>query len=185
VFGHSGGTDEAPWTIKTDGGIGYSADTRRITAAPQLAHGPTAGGTIQNAAPFEVWYLQLNGGWDHPVHIHFEEGIILRRGGKAPPAWEKYARKDVYRIGPDLHAGDSVEIALQFREFSGTFVEHCHATQHEDNAMLMRWDIDRPGSTLAMPTPMPTWNGVEYTGSAALATYKTGGSKGTTYIPGQ
>ena len=75
-------------------------------------NGPTGGGTIQNDAPYEVWYLQLNGGWDHPVHIHFEEGVILRRGGKAPPAWEKYARKDVYRIGGDLHAGSSVEIAI-------------------------------------------------------------------------
>ena len=185
TFGHSGGTDEQPWTIKTDGGAGYNADMRRITAAPQLSTGPTAGGSVQNESPYEVWYLQLQGGWDHPVHVHFEEGIILRRDGKTPPDWEKWARKDIYRIGPDAHAGSSVEVAFQFREFAGTFVEHCHATQHEDNAMLMRWDIERPGQTLAMPTPMPTWDGVHYTGSAALATFKSGAGTGTTYQLGQ
>ncbi|MDP4299864.1 multicopper oxidase domain-containing protein [Leptothrix discophora] len=180
-FGHSGGTDDQPWTVKTDGGDGYNADMRRISAAPKLSVNPTAGGSVQSDSPYEIWYLELGGGWDHPVHIHFEEGIILRRNGKLPPAWEKYARKDVYRIGGDLHAGSSVEIALQFREFAGTFVEHCHATQHEDNAMLLRWDIERAGQTLAMPTPMPTWDGVHYTGSAALTTFRSGLGTGPTY----
>jgi FtsP/CotA-like multicopper oxidase with cupredoxin domain len=181
TFGHSGGTDEQPWTVKTDGDGGYNADMRRISAAPTLSTGPTDGGTTQKDAPYEVWKLQLQGGWDHPVHIHFEEGIILRRGGKAPPAWETWARKDIYRIGPDLQATDSVEVAVQFREFAGTFVEHCHATQHEDNAMLIRFDVQRPGQVLAMPAPIPTWDGVHYTSVAALPTYKTGDGKGPTY----
>ncbi len=180
-FGHSGGTDDQPWTVKADGGPGNFADMRRISAAPQLANDPTAGGSVQSDAPYEVWTLELGGGWDHPVHIHFEEGIILRRGGHAPPAWETYARKDVYRIGTDFQAGSSVEIAFQFREFAGTFVEHCHATQHEDNAMLLRWDIERKGQTLAMPTPLPTWDGVHYTGSTALTTFRSGLGVGPSY----
>jgi FtsP/CotA-like multicopper oxidase with cupredoxin domain len=181
VFGHSGGTDEQPWTVKTDGGVGYNADMRRISAAPTLSTGPTEGGSVQKDAPYEIWSMQLQGGWDHPVHIHFEEGIILRRGGKKPPAWETWARKDIFRIGPDSHATDNVEVAIQFREFAGTFVEHCHATQHEDNAMLIRFDVNRPGQTLAMPSPIPTWDGVHYTGVAALPTYKTGDAVGPTY----
>ena len=181
TFGHSGGTDEQPWTVKTDGDGGYNADMRRISAAPTLSTGPTDGGTVQKDAPYEVWSLKLQGGWDHPVHIHFEEGIILRRGGKVPPAWETWARKDIYRIGPDAHATDSVEVAVQFREFAGTFVEHCHATQHEDNAMLIRFDVQRPGQTLAMPAPIPTWDGVHYTSVAALPSYKTGDAKGPSY----
>ncbi|MEY2689447.1 MAG: hypothetical protein RL375_3646 [Pseudomonadota bacterium] len=180
-FGHSGGTDEQPWTVKTDTSAGYNADTRRISAAPTLSTGPTIGGTAQKEAPYEVWKINLGGGWDHPVHIHFEEGIILRRGGKAPPAWEVGARKDIYRIGPDNQATDSVEVALQFREFAGTFVEHCHATQHEDNAMLVRWDIEKPGQTKSMPAPIPTWDGVHYTASVAQATYKKGDGVGPTY----
>ena len=95
------------------------------------------------------------------MHVHFEEGQILKRGGKAPPIWEKYARKDVYRIGTLSDSTDSVDIAIRFREFAGTYVEHCHNTQHEDKAMLLRWDIQNPGNTIAIPTPMPDWDGVQ------------------------
>src|SRR5471032_3261424 len=34
-FGRSGGTDSAPWTVKTDGGQGLAADYSRIAAAPK------------------------------------------------------------------------------------------------------------------------------------------------------
>jgi hypothetical protein len=130
-------------------------------------------------AKMEVWKIILGGGWSHPVHIHFEEGVILARGGKAPPLWERWARKDVYRIGPDSDSRDSVELAIHFREFAGTFVEHCHNTTHEDNAMLLRWDLEHAGQFLAMPAPMPTWEGVNYAGSAAVTTFRTGdGTKG-------
>ena len=82
-------TDDKPWVIETDGGKGFSMDPRRLSAAPE-----------KNRSGVEVWRLLNSGTWSHPVHIHFEEGIILRRDGKAPPEWEKWARKDVYRLGP-------------------------------------------------------------------------------------
>jgi FtsP/CotA-like multicopper oxidase with cupredoxin domain len=184
VFGKSGGTDDKPWSVKTDSNSAYAADIRSVSAAPQLVHGPSKGGWKDpngSQGQMEIWYLKLGGGWDHPVHIHFEEGVILRRGGKAPPEWEKWTRKDVYRLGPDSDSRDSVEVAIRFREFAGTYVEHCHNTQHEDNAMLMRWDLERPGQQLVMPTPMPTWEGVRYIGTAALDTFRTGDSVGPSY----
>jgi cytochrome c peroxidase/FtsP/CotA-like multicopper oxidase with cupredoxin domain len=172
-FGRSNGTDLAPWTIKTDGGAGFGADMRRISAAPQLANGPTDAGSSGDGT-LEVWTLDTGGGWSHPVHVHFEEGIILKRGGKEPPEWEKWARKDVYRIGVEDDSTSSVEFAIHFREFAGTYMEHCHNTQHEDTSMLLRWDIERPGQFQLMPTPMPTWDGVTYAASAALPTFRTG-----------
>lgn len=36
--------------------------------------------------------------------------------------------------------------------------------------MLLRWDIEHPGQLVSMPTPMPTWDGVEYVESCALPT---------------
>src|SRR5499427_4240089 len=95
-----------PWGIGTNGGGKLNADYGRISAAPQF-------GTR------EVWTLVNDGGgWDHPIHIHFEEGQILARNGSAAnvPAWES-GRKDVYR----LHPGGSVTVSLQFRDWSGTF----------------------------------------------------------------
>jgi len=138
-----------PWGIGTDGGEVLDADFGRISAAPSF-------GTR------EIWNLVNDGGgWDHPVHIHFEEGQILKRNGSASnvPAWEK-GRKDVYRLRPD----GSVQLTMQFRDFGGMFMEHCHNTLHEDNAMLLRWEIDDGGSPFLrpLPTPIPTPQGVRF-----------------------
>ncbi len=160
-------TDEKPWVIQSDGGKGYGMDPRRVSAAPS-----------KNSGGLEVWRLINSGTWSHPVHIHFEEGIILRRDGKEPPEWEKWARKDVYRLGPQPDSGDLIEIALRFREFAGTYMEHCHNTQHEDHAMLLRWDIEHPGQVKLMPTPIPSWDGVSYVDTVALPTFRTGDAIG-------
>ena len=160
-------TDDRPWVIESDGGKGFGMDPRRLTAAPS-----------KNSGGLEIWRLVNSGTWSHPVHIHFEEGIILRRDGKTPPDWEKWARKDVYRIGPQPDSGTLVEIALRFREFAGTYMEHCHNTQHEDHAMLLRWDIEHPGQVKLMPTPLPSWDGVSYVDTVALPTARTGDGVG-------
>jgi len=138
-----------PWGIGTDDGHKLDADFGRISAAPKY-------GTR------EIWTLQNDGGgWDHPIHIHFEEGQILARNGSANqvPAWER-GRKDVYRLRPD----GSVTITLQFRDWGGMFMEHCHNTTHEDNAMLLRWEIDDNGAPFLqpLPTPIPRPQGVTF-----------------------
>ncbi len=139
-----------PWGIKTDNqGATLNADFGRVSAAPRY-------GTR------EIWTLKNGGGgWDHPIHIHFEEGQVLARNGDPSqvPAWEK-GRKDVYRLRP----GGSVTITMQFRDWGGMFMEHCHNTVHEDNAMLLRWEIDDGGAPFLrpLPTPIPTPHGVTF-----------------------
>ncbi|HET9701642.1 MAG TPA: Ig-like domain-containing protein [Burkholderiales bacterium] len=168
-FGRSGGTDQKPWTIRTDGGDAFNATdveglVNRLSAAPER-------GSV------EIWHI-INGGegWSHPVHIHFEEGQILQRGGVAPPLWERWARKDVYRIGPLPDSTDRVTVAMRVREFQGTYVEHCHNTQHEDTAMLLRWDSQNPGQLVPIQSPFPSWDGVTYvaTNTTDVPTYKSG-----------
>ena len=149
AFTTGAGGQTGPWGVKTDGGQMLNASWGRISAAPKF-------GTR------EVWTLQNGGGgWDHPIHIHFEEGQILARNGKASnvPAWEK-GRKDVYRLRP----GGSVTLTMQFRDWGGMFMEHCHNTVHEDNAMLVRWEIDDGGAPFLrpLPTPIPTPQGVTF-----------------------
>jgi len=138
-----------PWGIGTNDGDVLAADFGRVSAAPR-------------AGTREIWTLINDGGdWDHPIHIHFEEGQILARNGSASsvPAWEK-GRKDVYRLRPD----GSVKITMQFRDFGGMFMEHCHNTTHEDNAMLLRWEIDDNGAPFMrpLPTPIPKPQGVTF-----------------------
>ena len=138
-----------PWGIETDNGETLAADFGRISAAPKFGSR-------------EIWTLKNGGGgWDHPIHIHFEEGVILARDGSAANVSpSERGRKDVYRLRP----GGSVTVSLQFRDFGGMFMEHCHNTVHEDNAMLMRWEINDGGPPFLrpLPTPIPTPQGVTF-----------------------
>jgi manganese oxidase len=140
AFFTGAGGQPGPWGVSTDGGPVLNASFGRLSAAPKF-------GTR------EIWTLQNGGGgWDHPIHIHFEEGQILARNGKASnvPAWEQ-GRKDVYRLRP----GGSVTLTMQFRDWGGMYMEHCHNTVHEDNAMLVRWEIDDAGTPFLKPLPTP------------------------------
>ena len=161
VFGRSGGTDETPWTIKTNGGPGLTADYHRVSIAPQIGE-------------LQIWKFTSGGGWAHPVHAHFEEAMVLSRNGEMPPEWERWARKDVFRIGDGPDTTHTIEIAMRFREFAGSYVEHCHNTTHEDLAMLLRWDIERPGQTIPLPAPVPDWEGVYMAPSSSLPLARDG-----------
>jgi hypothetical protein len=154
---------------------------------PQPTVGPVAVELSTDATPagfsgegtLQVWRLEnSSGGWSHPVHVHFEESVLLNRDGKAPPEWERWARKDMFRIGPEADASKSLEIAFHVREFVGTYMEHCHNTQHEDHSMLLRWDAQHPGQIVLMPAPFPTWDGVEFVDSKALPKFRTGDGLG-------
>ena len=43
-------------------------------------------------------------------------------------------------------------------------MEHCHNTVHEDNAMLVRWEINNAGGAFLnpLPTPIPKPQGVTF-----------------------
>jgi FtsP/CotA-like multicopper oxidase with cupredoxin domain len=117
----------------------------------------------------ELWTLESSsGGWHHPIHIHFEEGHVLRTDGKVPKV---RTRQDVYRVGRDHN---KVEIFIRFRDFPepnyyrnppkqrrpygddptkhrhpnehNRWVMHCHNLSHEDHAMMQTFHI-MPKST--------------------------------------
>jgi FtsP/CotA-like multicopper oxidase with cupredoxin domain len=140
--------DNTGGSSRRSGGSALKADFGRISSAPQF-------GTR------EIWTLQGGFNWDHPIHIHFEEGQILARNGSLSnvPQAER-GRKDVYR----LKENGSVTITMQFRDWGGMFMEHCHNTMHEDNAMLLRWEINSAGGVFLnpLPTPIPKPTGVTF-----------------------
>jgi manganese oxidase len=107
-----------------------------------------------------VWEFKSGGGWDHPIHVHFEEGLILSRNRSTNIPASLKGRKDVFRLGP----GGEMKVSYQFRDFGGTFVEHCHTTSHEDHAMLLRWDLSTGSSPFLtpLPTPLPRPQGVSF-----------------------
>ena len=100
----------------------------------------------------EEWTLAhdvLAGNWLHPVHIHFEEGRIQSRTTRPDPVNnpglvvpvpllpEELGRRDVYPLPPQ----NRVVLRLRFRDFVGRYLIHCHNMNHEDNFMMVRWDI--------------------------------------------
>jgi FtsP/CotA-like multicopper oxidase with cupredoxin domain len=84
----------------------------------------------------EIWTLEGKGNWHHPIHIHLEEGRILSRNGRKPPPYES-GRKDVFVLNP----GETMKVFVQFRDFTGKYMMHCHNTVHEDHGMMLRFDV--------------------------------------------
>ena len=147
---------EGEWGIRTPTSDALAADFGRVTSQPGFGKR-------------EIWILKNGGGgWDHPIHIHFEEGQILSRDGSLNnvPAWER-GRKDVYRLRP----GGELKITMQFRDWGGMFMQHCHNTTHEDHAMLMRWEINDSGAPFLrpLPTPIPRPQGVVFQNPTVLS----------------
>jgi FtsP/CotA-like multicopper oxidase with cupredoxin domain len=98
----------------------------------------------------EEWTLANDvaaGNWNHPVHIHFEEGRIQSRRVRVsqnpdvfqdvPLLPEELGRRDVYPLPPQ----NRVVLRLRFRDFVGRYLIHCHNMNHEDDFMMARWDI--------------------------------------------
>jgi FtsP/CotA-like multicopper oxidase with cupredoxin domain len=146
-----------PWVVSVDGGQAHSLNANRVSLL------------IPKPGDVEHWtYVNDGGEWDHPIHLHFEEGVTMNRGGAAIPATEKLVRKDVWRLRPD----GRVQFQVQFGEYGGAYVQHCHNTGHEDFAMLMRIQIlngiaGTPQAVVTQ-TPNPTPDGVVFTAPEVL-----------------
>src|SRR5215831_4136418 len=143
-----------PWTVRVNGQAAHSMNANRISLL------------IPKPGEIEHWtYVNGGGGWDHPIHLHFEEGVTINRGTDAIPATERLVRKDVWRLRSTGRR--TVTFQIQFGEYGGSYVNHCHNTVHEDFALLMRIQLltGVPGSpqTAVTPTPNPSPDGVVFT----------------------
>lgn len=152
-FPDCGEKEAFPWQIRIDGESTHFLNANRSSMV------------IPRPGEVEHWTLKNGGGgWDHPVHLHFEEGLTLGRENTALHPLERFSRKDVWRLGE----GGEVKIQVRFGEYGGAYVTHCHNTVHEDFAMLMRFDVlkDDDGSgdpfVALAPTPDPTPDGVNF-----------------------
>lgn len=152
-----GDFDKFPWSVKVNGQAAHTLNANRISAL------------MPKPGEVEHWTFNNNsGGWDHPIHLHFEEGVTINRGRDFIPETERLVRKDVWRLGRN----GSVRIQVRFGEFGGAYVNHCHNTAHEDFAMLLRMQLLTPppgtpgykGSPHFVPTktPIPGPNGVTW-----------------------
>ena len=95
----------------------------------------------------ERWvFRNQSGGWEHPIHVHFEEFQLQKRNSR-PPLPSERGRKDVVRLGRN----EEVEAFFRFHDYTGLYPIHCHNTVHEDHAMMLVFEVDDVGDTKTRP----------------------------------
>jgi FtsP/CotA-like multicopper oxidase with cupredoxin domain len=103
------------WTIN-----GRFFNPRRADAVPELGRGA------------ERWIFEnSSGGWWHPAHTHLE-GFQIQSVNGRPPRRERRFNSDLVA----LEGNFSAELLVKWRTFTGPFVFHCHAVEHEDMRMM-------------------------------------------------
>ena len=115
MMGMMGG---APWVIN-----GKPFDPNRVDADPKL-------GTV------EIWEFRNMSMMDHPAHPHQTMFQILDINGNPPPPTHAGWKDTV-----NVPAMGTVRIIMRFADYAGKYVLHCHVLEHEDNAMMARFDV--------------------------------------------
>ncbi len=77
----------------------------------------------------EVW--RFHSDLHHPVHIHLDPFQVIGRGGHEPGPHDA-GWKDTVDVRPAEH----VDIAVQFTDYAGRYLVHCHNLEHEDSMMM-------------------------------------------------
>jgi len=86
----------------------------------------------------ELWRLRNEGAGQqlHPAHVHLAHFQIVERNGKPPLAHEKGWKDTVA-----LEDGEEALVMIRFEQFRGRYMLHCHNLEHEDHAMMSRFDV--------------------------------------------
>ncbi len=86
----------------------------------------------------EIWeFNNTNGDEPHPMHMHgtfFQ--VLSRAGGRNKLTAHEQGWKDTVLVMP----GESVRVITKF-ERAGKFVFHCHNLEHEDDGMMLNFQV--------------------------------------------
>ncbi|WP_166174982.1 multicopper oxidase family protein [Rubrobacter tropicus] len=84
----------------------------------------------------EIWrFVNPAGGWVHPIHPHLVRFLILDLKGRPRRPGES-GWKDTVWLGPNVTA----RVLMEFRNFAGRYVMHCHNVSHEDHDMMTQFE---------------------------------------------
>ncbi len=94
--------------------------------------------TVQ-ANTTEIWEFDNRMGDEiHPMHIHGVQFQILERtGGRGNLIATEKGWKDTVLLMP----GEKVRVIMTFPTYTGVFVFHCHNLEHEDDGMMLNFEI--------------------------------------------
>jgi FtsP/CotA-like multicopper oxidase with cupredoxin domain len=94
--------------------------------------------TVQ-AGTTEIWeFDNMMGDEIHPMHIHGVQFQVLHRmGGRNEIIASEKGWKDTILVMPE----EKVKVIMTFPQYTGVFVFHCHNLEHEDDGMMLNYEI--------------------------------------------
>ncbi|KAF2746317.1 Cupredoxin [Sporormia fimetaria CBS 119925] len=114
------------WVIN---GVGFTDIEHRILRRPERGRD-------------EIWEFhngEGRGGGTHPVHIHLVDFQILSRTGGRNQVrpYEGAGFKDVVW----LNSGEKIRVVARYAPWNGVYMFHCHNLIHEDNDMMVGFNV--------------------------------------------
>jgi blue copper oxidase len=94
--------------------------------------------TVQSGTT-EIWVFDNSKGTEpHPMHLHALQFQVLdRTGGRNSLIATETGWKDTVMLLP----GEKVRLIITFGQNKGVFVLHCHNLEHEDDGMMLQFEI--------------------------------------------
>ncbi|MBK6990326.1 MAG: multicopper oxidase domain-containing protein [Chitinophagaceae bacterium] len=87
----------------------------------------------------EIWVFDNSMGDEpHPMHLHgvfFQ--VLQRSGGRGNLIASENGWKDTVLVMP----GETVKVLVPFENNTGKFVFHCHNLEHEDDGMMLQYQL--------------------------------------------
>jgi len=92
-----------------------------------------------NANATEIWVFDNSQGDEpHPMHLHGVHFQVLERsGGRGQLIASESGYKDTVLVLPR----EKVKIIISFAKLEGVFVFHCHNLEHEDDGMMLQYQL--------------------------------------------
>jgi FtsP/CotA-like multicopper oxidase with cupredoxin domain len=92
----------------------------------------------------EIWEFHNTGGgmmhmmnMPHPIHLHGKQFRVIERSSVTHQGYVDEGWKDTVLLMP----GERIRILVDFDEYPGMFLYHCHNLEHEDMGMMRNYYI--------------------------------------------
>jgi FtsP/CotA-like multicopper oxidase with cupredoxin domain len=122
------------WFIPTGDGADSFADTvfaaGSVSATPNVSPFQSSLTPTQTVAfnAVEEWTIHNLSTYPHPFHIHVNDSYVVKiNGNPVTPFWA-----DTLPLPPK----GTLTFRMRFTDFTGKYVWHCHALDHEDLGMM-------------------------------------------------
>jgi len=73
----------------------------------------------------------------HPIHLHGKQFRVVERRGVMHEGYVDEGWKDTVLLMP----GEKIRILVDFDDYPGLFLYHCHNLEHEDMGMMRNYFI--------------------------------------------